>query len=358
MRKWVARQWHRFLHYAQRHSIESLIVALFVTFFCVYFAKDMFYTIPSGCVGVLWERFFGGTVYSRYIPEGFHVIMPWNKIFVYDARVQTRNLDLDALSVDGLTLKIDLAYQYEIVKNNAPYLHDFVGPTYADVLLDPDVAAKARDIFSQNTPQEIFSDRRKEIQAEILADVQKDLLSNFNPQNDQGKPGSPINYVVIEGVLVRSIKLPPSVVSAIDSKNEQQQVLQEYDYRILREEKEALRKRIEALGIRDFQNTISGGITENYLRWQGIQATLDLAKSNNAKIVVIGGGKDGLPLILGNQDGISANAADTSAPPAVAVAPTPEPSSTPRTPYGALLQKLGLAPNGLPLPASAPSPHQ
>lgn len=311
MRKRFLRAWHRLKHYLRRHVPETLIAALLFAFFIVFFAKDMFYTIPAGYVGVLWERFGGGTVLNRTLGEGFQVIMPWNKIYLYDTRVQLRNERLDVLSIDGLNLVIDISYQFELVPANVPRLHDFVGPLYLEVMLDPDVAAQARDVFSTNTPQEIFSDRRKQIQAEILAAVSNHLHFAFSRDHEH-----PIEYLRIESVLVRSIKLPPSVEAAINSKNEQQQLNQEYDYRILREAKESERKRIEALGIRDFQDTVSRGITEGYLRWRGIEATLELAKSNNAKVVVIGGGKSGLPIILGDGSGApattaSANAADT-----------------------------------------------
>ncbi len=96
--------------------------------------------------------------------------------------------------------------------------------------------------------------------------------------------------------------MPPEVEAAINRKEEQKQLNLEYDYRLLREAKETERKRIEASGIREFQDIVSSGITDSYLRWKGIEATLELARSNNAKVVIVGGGKDGLPIILGNMD--------------------------------------------------------
>ena len=341
----LTRRWWRFRHYVRQHVVEVTIAALIFLFLIIYFAGNMFITIPSGSVGVLWERFTGGTVLNRYLGEGFHIIMPWNKIFIYDTRVQLRNESLDALSADGLDLQINVAYQFELIPASVPTLHQYVGPNYIEVMIAPDIAARARDIFSQNTPQEIYSERRADIQKQILDATIADLHTNFNPY-----PEHPVDFIRLEDVLVRSITLPPSVESAINSKNEQQQQNEEYDYRILREAKESERKRIEALGIKDFQDIVSRGITESYLRWQGIEATLELAKSPNSKVVIIGGGKDGLPIILGNSDGapgVAAAPAPSTSPVAVVPPATP---ATPSAPLDALLKQMGIAPKA---PATA-----
>ena len=125
-----------------------------------------------------------------------------------------------------------------------------------------------------------------------------DLRQTFSPM-----AGHPIDFVKLDDVLIRGITLPPVVEAAINRKEEQKQLNLEYDYRLLREAKETERKRIEAQGIREFQDIVSSGITDSYLRWKGIEATLELARSNNAKMVIVGGGKGGLPIILGNMDG-------------------------------------------------------
>jgi hypothetical protein len=179
-----------------------------------------------------------------------------------------------------------------------PALHQYIGPNYVSILLTTEIGARARDVFSHNTPEEIFSDRRIQIQQEILHDVQIDLRQTFSPM-----AGHPIDFVKLDDVLIRGITLPPDVEAAINRKEEQKQLNLEYDYRLLREAKETERKRIEAQGIREFQDIVSSGITDSYLRWKGIEATLELARSNNAKVVIVGGGKGGLPIILGNMDG-------------------------------------------------------
>src|SRR5262245_6447815 len=107
---------------------------------------------------------------------------------------------------------------------------------------------------------------------------------------------------ILYDILVTGIELPAAIVAAINRKTEQYYIAEEYKFRVEREKRESERKKMEAEGIRDFQQTVSQGITESYLRWRGIDATLQLSQSTNAKVVVIGSGKDGLPIILGNVD--------------------------------------------------------
>jgi prohibitin 1 len=294
----LRRGWRWFWRYLAHHGPEIAVVIMIFVFVVVYFADDIFYNVPPGSVGVLWKRFGGGTVLDRYLGEGLNVIWPWDKIYIYDVRLQQLEQDFDVLSADGLKMTVNIAYRFQAIPNTVPALHQYIGPNYVAILITPDIGARARDVFSRNTPEEIFSDRRIQIQQEILRDVQLHLRETFTPM-----AGRQIDFVKLEDVLIRGIGLPPAVEAAINRKEEQKQLNLEYDYRLLREAKETERKRIEAQGIREFQDIISSGITDSYLRWRGIEATLELARSNNSKIVVIGGGKGGLPIILGNMDG-------------------------------------------------------
>src|SRR6185312_1996203 len=148
------------------------------------------------------------------------------------------------------------------------------------------------------------------------------------------------NSIQIIDTLVLSIELPPAIVAAINRQTQQFYEIQEFKYRVEREAQESTRKQIEANGIAAFQRTVSQGISDSYLRWRGIEATLALAQSSNSKIVVIGSGKDGLPIILGNVDtpvapgtvprpGASAATPPTEASPAPADKALPGPTSAP-----------------------------
>lgn len=320
----MARLWRRITRFIGHHGPEIAVVIMIFVFMVVYFADEIFYTIPPGAVGVLWLRFGGGTVLYRYLGEGLHIIAPWDKIYIYDVRLQQLEQDFDVLSADGLKMTVNIAYRFQAIPDTVPELHQYIGPNYVSVLLTTEIGARARDIFSRNTPEEIFSDRRIQIQREILVDVQKDLQTTFSPMAKH-TPDHPIDFVRLDDVLIRGITLPPEVEAAINRKEEQKQLNLEYDYRLLRETKEAERKKIEAGGIREFQDTVSSGITDSYLRWKGIEATLELARSNNAKVVVIGSGKDGLPIILGNMDTAAPN---MSARPSASLADIPENGET------------------------------
>jgi regulator of protease activity HflC (stomatin/prohibitin superfamily) len=317
----MGRLWRRLTRFVGHHGPEIAVVIMIFVFMIVYFADEIFYTIPPGSVGVLWLRFFGGTVLHHYLGEGFHVIPPWDKIYVYDVRLQQLEQDFDVLSADGLKMRVNIAYRFQAIPDTVPELQQYVGPNYVSILLTTEIGARARDVFSRNTPEEIFSDRRIQIQREILTDVQADLRKTFSPM-----AGHPIDFVRLDDVLIRGITLPPEVEAAINRKEEQKQLNLEYDYRLLREAKEAERKRIEAGGIRAFQDTVSTGITDSYLRWKGIEATLELARSNNAKVVIVGSGKDGLPIILGNMDGGTGN---MSVRPGGGAAPRPQSEAAP-----------------------------
>jgi regulator of protease activity HflC (stomatin/prohibitin superfamily) len=294
----IRRIWRRFLRFLARHGPEIAVVIMILVFMVVYFSENIFYTIPPGSVGVLWLRFAGGTVLTHYLGEGLHIVAPWDKVYIYDTRLQQLEQDFDVLSADGLKMTVNIAYRFQALPATVPALHQYIGPNYVSILLTTEIGARARDVFSHNTPEEIFSDRRIQIQQEILHNVQSDLRQTFSPM-----AGHPIDFVKLDDVLIRGITLPPEVEAAINRKEEQKQLNLEYDYRLLREAKETERKRIEAQGIREFQDIVSSGITDSYLRWKGIEATLELARSNNAKIVIVGGGKGGLPIILGNMDG-------------------------------------------------------
>lgn len=302
-------------------------VGLFISIFVlIYFAPSIFHTIDPGFVGVHWRRFGGGTqtVPGSQFEEGMAVIWPWDRLYLYDARLQQVERDFDVLSSDGLKITVNIAFRYEINKDYVGVLHKYAGPAYLDVMLSPDVGARARDIISRYNPEEIYTERRVGIQQEIRDAVDTNLKLNFNPIESEFKapkpgtvqPTGPIQFLKMEDVLLRGMKLPQGVEEAIIRKNEQFHLNQEYNFRLLREAKESERKRIEAAGIRQFQDIVSPGLSDSYLKWRGIEATLDLARSNNAKIVVIGAGSSGMPLILGGTDFSKVEKVETTSAPA------------------------------------------
>ena len=268
---------------------ELVIFTLVATFFLFPF---VYHTIPAGHVGVLWKRFEGGTITNITYPEGYILTFPWDILYIYDVRLQKIESEVKVLSSDGLQISLTLVWRFHLLPETVPDLHKFVGPNYSENMITPTVGALARDVIAVYQPEEVYTERRLKIQRQILESVRHELHQKFNP------PGRDTDWLVFEDVLIKGMVLPPGVQEAIVRKNAMFHEMEEYTFRVQREHKEAERKRIEAAGIRQFQEIVSMGMSDSYLRWRGIEATLELAKSPNAKVVVVGNAKNGLPLIL------------------------------------------------------------
>jgi regulator of protease activity HflC (stomatin/prohibitin superfamily) len=282
--EWFSGRYRRFKAFLKRQAPYVLLIG-FVTFFLlVYFAHFMFISIHPGELGVLWRRLGGGTVIHTVYREGMHIILPFNRMYVYDVRKQRITDSIDVLTVDGLTVHVEYSVRYFPNPDLLPLLHQKVGPDYLNIVVRPEVRSVIRTVFGQYKPEEIYT-TQKAIQERI---------------STMSKVRLEARYVSLDDVPIERISLPSSIARAIETKLEQQQLAGEYDYRIAVANKEAERKLIEARGQKDYNETVSRSLTPSLLKWQGIAATESLAKSPNSKVVVIGSGKSGLPLILGN----------------------------------------------------------
>lgn len=268
-----------------RRLLPIIVSVVAVLIFLLYFSANTFITIRSGQSGVLYKKFGGGTVTDEFYGEGFHVIAPWNDMFIYDVRTQEMKETLNVLSKNGLSIELEISLRYAPMSDKIGVIHKEIGLDYAEKIVFPEIRSSARKIIGKYNPEELYSSKRESIQDEIFKETETNLSKN---------------YVNLDAVLIRSIILPATIRTAIENKLKQEQESMEYEFRLEKESKEAERKRIEAKGIKDFQDIVSEGISEKLLKWKGIEATLELAKSTNAKVVVIGQGKDGLPIILGN----------------------------------------------------------
>ena len=297
------RRTKRFL---KRNSVGFYAFTLAFLVALMLLSTKVFISIPAGHVGVLWLRFFGGTVVDQYYGEGIHMIFPWDEIYIYDARLQNNARLYDTISSNGLSMQVEIATRYRINREAVGLLHKLVGPRYDEILVYPEIGSHARELISRYTPEQLYSETRGFIQAQILERMVTQLGSSLVNQSVRGK------LVNVEDVLIRSVTLPPRVQDAIQRKAEQYQAMLEYDFRLAREAKERDRKRIEAEGVRDFQSIVAKTITDEYLRLRGIEATMALSNSRNSKIIIIGG-KDGLPVILNTGDAAAAPAAEPGA---------------------------------------------
>ena len=240
--------------------------------------------------------------------EGLRVLLPWDKLFLYDLRLQTTTDTYNAISKDGVNLAATINIRFRLKHDAIPQLHQAIGPDYIARMLRPEIGNRAREIIAEYTAEEVYSTKRQEIQKRIRTHTEamlgQSMIQRTEQESEYGEHYrvSLDEMLILYDTLVLGLELPQTVVAAINRKVEQYYLVQEYAFRVDRERKESERKQIEAYGIRDFQQTVTQGISDSYVRWRGIEATLQLAQSPNTKIVIIGSGKDGLPVILGNVD--------------------------------------------------------
>ncbi|APU70218.1 MAG: prohibitin family protein [Bacteroidota bacterium] len=243
-------------------------------------------TIDSGEAGVLYKTFGGGVVTDKPpLSEGFHVVAPWNKVYVYEVRRQEIFEKMKVLSSNGLDIQLDASAWYMPKYNELGKLHQEIGEDYLNRIILPTIRSAARSVVGRYTPEQLYSSKRDAIQREIYAETKKIL-------DDQ--------YIVLDEVLVRDVTLPATIKDAIERKLRQEQESLEYEFRLTKAEKEAERQRIEAEGKARANSILSQSLTDKILTEKGIQATLELAKSGNSKVIVIGSGENGMPLILGD----------------------------------------------------------
>jgi len=291
--------WRRFV---ERHLPTFVIYLMVLTLVGIVLYPHMVVTVPSGEVGVLWRRFGGGTVLDprQLRDEGLHLLAPWNELFLYDLRVQSLTETYNAISSDGVSLTATINIRFRLKRDAIPTLHQVIGPSYIK-LLGPEIASQMREVIAQYTAEQVYSTARQEIQDKIRERTVERLGSKMmEREGEESYNVAMRDTIILYDTLLYGIELPELVVTAINRKTEQYYIAEEYKFRVEREKRESERKKIEAEGIREFQTIVSQGISDSYLRWRGIEATLQLSQSTNSKVVVIGSNKDGLPIILGS----------------------------------------------------------
>jgi len=283
LKQFFGRSYNRAAAALRRNAPYLVLLAILFAFAFIFFFDKIVVTINSGESGVLWRRFGGGTEVYKSYGEGTHVILPTDKMYIYSLRKQQLSDSIDALTLDGLTVKVKYTVRYFIHTDLLPRLHQRVGPDYVEVVVKPEVRAAIRTIFGQYKPEEIYTAQRA-IQERVSERARAQLQARF---------------VSLDDVPFENIVLPPRISEAIETKMVLQQNLAEYQFRSDIAAEEARRKEIEARGISEYNKLVQASLNPQVLQWYGIQATQELAKSPNAKTVVIGSGKSGLPIILG-----------------------------------------------------------
>jgi regulator of protease activity HflC (stomatin/prohibitin superfamily) len=237
--------------------------------------------VASGHVGVLT---LFGRVTGEILPEGIHLINPFKSSTEMSIRTQEIKESASVPSAEGLVMNLDTSLIYHLDPSKAAEVYQKIGPNYLVVFIEPNLRAAIREATASHTANALYSGER-----ELVAKQIRDQLTTLLGQRG----------ILVEAILLRDIQLPLTLKTSIETKQQAEQEALAMNFRLQKEKQEAERKRIEAAGIRDFQQIVAQGISPQLLEWKGIEATENLAKSSNSKIVVIGNSKNGLPLILG-----------------------------------------------------------
>jgi regulator of protease activity HflC (stomatin/prohibitin superfamily) len=265
----------------------GLPVILLVIVVLIFVSKSSI-NIGYGEAGVLFKTFGGGVVTDEpALGEGFHIIAPWNKVYIYNVKQQeVFESKMQVLSSNGLEISLDISVLYQPKIEELGLLHKTKGENYLNIIIIPQIRAVARSVVGRYTPEQLYSTKRDAIQNEIYEETQK-VVEN--------------QYVQLNAVLVRDVTLPIAIREAIERKLNQEQEALEYEFRIEKAKQEAERQRIDAEGKATANRILSASLTQKILQEKGIEATIKLSESSNSKVIVIGSGEGGLPIILGNQ---------------------------------------------------------
>jgi len=237
-------------------------------------------SIPTGNVGVLT---LFGRVTQQVLPEGIHMINPLKSVEKLSVQTQSVKESANVPSNEGLILALDTSLLFRLDKSMAAQVYQTVGADYAEKIVEPTLRAAIRASTSAHSANALYTNARELVQQQI----QDELKSQLAPRG-----------VIVENVLLRDVQLPAMLKSSIEAKQQAEQDALRMSFILQKEKQEAERKRIEAQGIADFQKIVAAGISPQLLEWKGIEATEKLAASANAKVVIIGNPKNGLPLVL------------------------------------------------------------
>lgn len=244
---------------------------------------QLFTVVPAGTVGVVD---FLGNVSDNTLKAGVNFVNPMARVIIFSTKTQELKEMMNVPSQEGQNVQLEISLLFALDPDNASKIYKTVGENYAEIILIPQFRSVVRGTTAKYEAKALYTSSR-----EVLAYEIKDELEKL-----VGPRG-----ILIEAAPLRQIALPAGLTASIEEKLKAEQESQRMQFVLQRESQEADRKRIEAKGIADFQDIVARGISQQLLQWKGIEATEKLASSSNTKVVIIGSGKDGLPVILGNQ---------------------------------------------------------
>jgi len=270
-----------------RKFLPYVVIVFVVLVLGLILSNSTFLTIQAGETGVLFKRFSGGLEKEIVYGQGFHVVAPWNTMYIYNVKEQTAEETMRVLDKNGQSITGDVTVRFNPFHEKIGYVHERFGKAYVQTLVVPEVRSAVRQVMGRFSAEEIYSTKRSEVEQNIINEAETTLSSTSN-------------NIRMNALLIREVELPAGIKQAIESKLQQEQEALAYTFKLDREKSEAERKRIAAEGEAAANKIINSSLTASLLRMRGIEATIALSQSPNAKVIVIGSGKDGLPLILGN----------------------------------------------------------
>ena len=273
----------------ENKKLIPVVIIAVVVLVLLGLSSSMFYTIHATERAVIFKKFAGGLDKVNIMQPGFHVKAPWNDLYVYDVSENQAEETMDVLDKNGLSISVDISVRFHPRYDKIGDIHETFTTAYINRLIIPEVRSTVRQVMGRYAAEEIYSTKRSEVEGAIIKET-AEVLGNDN------------NNIEMKALLIRSINLPARIKDAIESKLQQEQEALAYQFRLDREKSEAERRVIAAQGEADANRIVNSSLTPNLLRMRGIEATLKLAESPNAKVVVIGQGKDGMPIILGGNN--------------------------------------------------------
>ena len=265
--------------------LPAIILGVIAFIVVIALSSSLFFTISATERAVMFYPFGKGLDKDNIIGPGTHIKAPWNDRYIYKVNEMTSEENMDVLDKNGLSIHIDITVRFYPIPDKIGYIHEQFTADYESVLVIPEVRSTVRQVMGRYTAEEIYSTKRAEVETAIKSETE--LILNKN-------------NVHATAVLIRSIALPEQIKQAIENKLQQEQEALAYQFRLDKEKSEAERKRIAAEGESRANLIINNSLTDKLLKMRGIEATLELSKSPNSKIIIVGSGKDGMPLILGN----------------------------------------------------------
>lgn len=265
--------------------LPLIIVGIVAFIILLTLSSNLWFTVEATDRAIIFYPFGKGLDKDNVIGPGTHMKAPWNDVYKYKVNETSKDENMDVLDKNGLSIHVDITVRFFPVPSKIGFIHEQFTAAYEDVLVIPEVRSTVRQVMGRYTAEEIYSTKRAEVEVSIKGETEKILNKN---------------NVNATAVLIRSIALPEQIKQAIENKLQQEQESLAYQFRLTKEQSEAERKRIAAEGESRANNIINNSLSDKLLKMRGIEATLELSKSPNTKIIVIGSGKDGMPLILGN----------------------------------------------------------